>query len=297
MPDVIDTKRTKMTTPEDDKGQRGPKFDGTGDYMEWKRKITLLQYDWIEDGLSQTKQIRRVLGLLSGPPFMTATDGGDLSSCIEITSSGGQIVKRGITQIFALLEERLAEAVTKDQAATKLFILQQGKRSLEEYAAEFDKYSAIAGTPASQKPLLFHAGLNWGIKKQLGAGFLPEKLTYAELWRSASLAAAEAGREERRKERDNTRGRGRGGGRTKGRGAQAKTGDGDSEGRETRKCFYCDKPGHLKADCNTRKRDEKDGTAGSAGKQKRGGGAARGRKAREASQEDVDVNLDDSDED
>lgn len=286
----IDAKRTMATNTEEGR-ERGPRYDGSGDYMEWKRKIILLQFDWQEDGISETKQIRRVLGLLSGAPFLTATDGGDITSCIYI-SGGQQIIRRDIAGIFAKLEERREEAISVDEAAVELFKLGQGKKGLEEYTTEFDRLTALAGTPSSQKPLLFFAGLSWGIKNQLGAGFLPEKYTFPELWRAASEAARRAAREERRQQ--GTRKQGGGGGRAKGRGAQTTNGGGESD---SRKCYYCDKPGHLKRDCNTFKRDQEKGITQAAGKQKGRDGAARGRQARETKADDVDINIDDSDED
>ncbi|KAH6855566.1 hypothetical protein B0I37DRAFT_350725 [Chaetomium sp. MPI-CAGE-AT-0009] len=252
-------------------------FDGTGDYMEWKGKVMLLQLGWAMDGLTPTKQIRNVLLMLSGAPFFTATNGGDIDSVIRVDPDGGHTILRDIPGIFKALEEQHGGLITKEQAAADLSKLKQGKMTLADYMAEFDKLSAIAGTPATQKPITFYKGLSRGIKNEFAEDFMPESHTLANVRKAACRADKKVSREERRKDLDTwseTR-KGQGGAR----GWSAKTtqsGDGTSDGEDKRKCFYCDKPGHLKADCNTRKRGEKNGGTVPIGKAAKGGGTMKG---------------------
>lgn len=272
-----------MATTEGKDEVRLPVYDGTGDYHSWKQKVQVKALDWDDEGKTPDQQVRKALLLLSGAAFSTATHGGDITKR-----------PRTLQELFQRLEERVPEHLSKSQALGELMKLRQYNDSLQTYTAKFEHLAAVAGIEQQAVSNVFYAGLSSQIKKELGPVVDPEGVDYRTLWAAARRAEEAVMREKGRKEREASRKGGKG--RTRGRRVHTtrETGDGKPGGGETRTCFGCGKPGHLKRDC---KSSGNGNDAQADGKRKGRGGAARGKMAREAdlAADDIDLNIDDSD--
>lgn len=171
-----------------DEGESGggripiPRYDGTGDYLEWKRKAQLALGELEEENVSATRRVRRLLLAIEGPLYWTVTQGQDGVGNIASTRT-----------VFARIEESRGVTVDANKAAAALDQLYQGKKEFGEFLGTFLQWSAQAGYDAGRQKELLVAKLNRGTRDALGPVVLG-KYTMEELIQMAQQAADQASR-------------------------------------------------------------------------------------------------------
>lgn len=268
--------RAQTLAPEEEASRgRIPKYGGDPTkYRAWKQKAQLYLVKAMKKGEDDALRLITLLESLEGSAFTTVTQG-DVESCVNFENGQAKIP---VSQVFARLEERYDGVVSRDEAMARLQLERQNQRTLDEYTASFEELWALSGQSDSKtKCRMFYQGLNYSTRNPLDSvGFLPENVKYDDLWQVVSKASKatkkkDGGRDGGRGGPRRGRG-GRGGGSARGRGAQT------DEGVETRTCYYCDKPGHLKKDCRRMAADNRS-TQGNGRGRGRGGATGRSSKA------------------
>jgi len=254
-----------------------PKYDGdVAKYREWSQKAKLYLFKALQKQRSEAEKLATLLGALEGSAFTTVTRG-DIDNCIDL-ETGAALIQ--VKEVFKRLEARHDGVISQDEAIAKLQLLRQGGKDLATYTGEFEELWAVSKMVDNKsKARLYFQGLSFAVRNPLSAaGFMPEQHEFSHLWKvvsTASTAAAKKNKDDRKDSgQGKNRGRGKGkGGQARGRGSQTKDDD-----KETRTCFYCDRAGHVKADCRKYAADQKN-KASSSNNQGGGRGKASGRQA------------------
>lgn len=213
-----------------DKSIRGDKFDGTQNYLAWKRKwrVALL--------VSQQSDQDKAVTL-----FKAVTGNASIELLSEVPENASSFPFQNINQIFDVLDQTYGG--TSDDRRDALMRIgreRQGKRSIYEYLAAFEDMNAIAGLKGEEKIAAFLAGLSIETQKGIGAA---TPGTWGEAVRMAKRGYELRPREKKAfvPRRGHTNGRA---------GTTA-----DIE------CYKCGKKGHIKRDCRSKETKGRQGKA------------------------------------
>lgn len=257
---------SEMVGEDTDRGVRGDKFDGSGNYQAWKRKwrVTLIA----EEKTDQWK---------AKELFKHVTGNASVMLLADITDEDLTFPFVNPAAIFRILDAsygEASEATGADAMATLMRLRQLGK-TVDEYALEFEGLAPIAGIRGDNKIAVFTEGLSLDIRTIMGVSSFSS-------WPAVLRAArrAEGMAQAQRKRAGN---RGSKGGSARGRGNYA----GQSHGRgaaEERLCFICNEAGHIARGC------PRNGRGGSRGG--RGGGPRQITQGRRAQEEEDEPEYD-----
>jgi hypothetical protein len=230
-------------------GSSSDKFDGSGNYLAWKRKwkVNLLTESELTTAGKAMKLFRAVVGNAS---ILLMADVPDDPETFPFNTPA---------EIFRILDAQYASSsgTTKADALAQIMGLRQGKRTVEEYTMDFESLAPLAGITGDAKIACYLRGMTREINTTIGVMAPPD-------WPAAVRAARRAaelnqGRNPPKTFGNSRRGRG---GRPQQPGRQAQ--------EEPRLCFECDSPDHIARDCPQRQRG---GSRGGRGRRGRGGGA------------------------
>lgn len=256
---------SEMVGEESDKGVRGDKFDGTGNYQAWKRKwrVTLLAED--KTNLWKAKEL-----------FKHITGNASIMLLADITDEDLTFPFGSPAEIFAILDASYGEAseASGADAMATLMRLRQAGKTVDEYALEFEGLTPIAKIKGDNKIAMFIEGLSLDVRTIMGvANFSSWPGVLRAARRAETMAQAQ-------KRLANRRGPARPGRSGPHRGAMTRG------ATEERLCFSCNKAGHMARDCPA------NGKGGSRG-QTRGARNtnARGRRAQEDFEEEDEYDF------
>jgi hypothetical protein len=203
-------------------------FDGSNDYLQWKRAMLIQLMTQEGTDLDKAKWLVK---RLAGPPIDTLSQGVELTAGFPSTWNTP-------TKILNILDTTYGadDTLSKQVALQRLARLRQGSKPITEFLQEFDNIAAAARCSMETRQALLKAAVN----HRLAPAAALAKGTYAQLVMDLRQMDIMLPREQRQQT---------GGGKkpyAKGRGA--------TEGAPARDatnivCYNCDRKGHFKRDC------------------------------------------------
>lgn len=220
--------------PQASSGTGGAPFDGTGDYASWKRGAKILSLTTGDPG----RGAKAVFKLLRGPALDVATAHIDMDTITVFPFTNPQQIFRHLDTAYDT-----SGAEQKHEAVRQLTRLRQGSKDLGEFVEEFQVLAAKSGLDMEAKVAMLQAGVS------------PRLAPGAALIEEATLGGfvAKLRRLDQMTPKTDPRTRGYGHRGVKDRGTKGR----QTSTRDPRDivCFNCQKKGHYKKDCKSKRAD------------------------------------------